>query len=266
MNVRTLSKAGCVLGVLTCLVAVLAPSAYGSGELDGTTESIPVEVTDVPDVTQVADAAPVVEQVTTEVSETTAPVTEPVEEVATAPAEVVQASTEPLTPSTSDAADAPADPIGAVTSPGEDGSTSTSTTTSDGTSTGDASQTTAGADPASSDVTAASPQQGLRMPSFSGSVSSFRAPQLAAAGKPGDVLDDLLEIGNSIGVDEVRGLQITSARGDAEAAAAQGSESSSSAPAPLALTGIAVGAFLAIGSLLVLAGNGARSAGRVSAV
>jgi hypothetical protein len=102
------------------------------------------------------------------------------------------------------------------------------------------------------------------MPTFSNSSFAAFGPRVAGGDKPGDVLDDLLDIGNSIGIDQVRGLQITNARGDAEPAAAPGSEESS-APAPLALTGIAIGGFLAIGSLLILAGNGARSAGRVSA-
>jgi hypothetical protein len=103
------------------------------------------------------------------------------------------------------------------------------------------------------------------MPTFSTtSFEAFRRPQIAGAGdKPGDVLDDLLDIGNSIGVDEVRGLQITSASGDAESAASP--ESESSTPAPLAFTGIAAGFLLAIGSFLIIAGNGARSVGKASA-
>ena len=290
MNFRTLLKAGCVLGVLICLVAVIAPSAYGNGIVEGTTEAVSVDVTDVPDtsdVTQVTEAVPEVEQVTTQVEETTTPVTQTAEQVTSSPPDApevdatsvpsptttsVQTSTTVAAPSTSGSAAVPGDPGGSDASSSGDVSLSTADSSSGGASSGPSDTSTGATTGGGSAYTntpavAASPQQ-ARMPTFStNAFGSFRGPQVAAAGgKPGDILDDLLDIGNSIGVDQVKGLQITNARGDAESAApSSGSEESSSAPAPLALTGIAIGAFLAIGSLLVLAGNGARSAGRVSA-
>lgn len=282
MTRRRLSKALCVLGVLTCMVAVIAPTAYGNGIVEGTTETLPVEAPDVPAVTQVTETVPEVEQVTTQVTQTTAPVTEPVEQVTNAPTgaaedaveetaasvpapTTVQTSTSVSAPSTSGAVAQPSSPSGAVSTPSSDGGTS-STGTSTGSTTSTPVTERRSANPSAGGF-AASPQQ-ERMPTLStaSSFGSFQGPRIAAAGdKPGDVLDDLLDIGNSIGVDQVRGLQITNARGGAEPAAAPESESSSSAPAPLALTGMAIGAFLMIGSLLILVGNGARSAARVSA-
>ena len=284
MSVRTLSKAGCVLGVLICLVAVIAPTAYGNGVVDGTTEQVSAEVPEVPDVTQVTEAVPEVEEATTEVTEATAPVTQTAEQVATGSADApdvdatsvpaptsVQTSTTVAAPSTSGSVAAPDSSDVGVSSSG-DGSTSTASSSNGGTTSDAGGTSTAPATGdsgyTSSSSVAASPQPGMRMPSFSGSAfGSFRRPQVAGAGgKPGDVLDDLLDIGNSIGVDQVRGLRITGARGDAESVGAtEGSESPASTPAPLALTGIAIGAFLALGSILILVGSGARSAGRVSA-
>lgn len=280
---RSIFRGICVAGFLACMVTIVAPVAYGGeGLLEDVPEPPPVTST-VTEVTGTVPAVPSTEGVVEQVNTATAPATETTTNVTDATnvgqgdtpvvesTEVVQnvsstsvATSTPDAPSTSIEApsvsstkDAPA------ATPGSGGST-TGTGTG-GTSPSGSSSTTTGSGPSTRAA------QAIIFPSTSfgpraerGSLRSAPGVFFAQAGdSPEDILDELLGIGNSVGVDQVRGLQITNARGSSSTAPE--SSGAPSTPAPLALTGIAIGSFLAIGFGLLVGGNGARAAGSTSA-
>jgi hypothetical protein len=268
---RSIIRFLCIAGLLTCIVAVIAPAAYGDeGILEDATDPPAVDTSTV---TEVTESVPSVEEAVQEVDDTTAPVTEAVgtAEVSTEPvAEPVEVVEETASTSVSASTSTPETQAPSVDVPGATVSDDSSATTggTDGSATVTDGATTSG----SSSTDGSSPSAGTgsfpatRPGQMSFELSSSPAQRvfLAAAGdNPENILDELLDIGNSIGVDQVRGLQITTARGDTSDVAPAGSDASM--PAPLALTGIAIGAFLAIGVALVAAGGGARAAGGTSA-
>lgn len=276
---RSISRYLCVAGLLTGVVAVVAPTAYGGEDiLNDATASVPVDTAGATQVTetQVTETAPAVGEVTNDVSATASTVTgassatvEQVPAPAQQPAKVVEdvstssvaVSTStpdtPSAPSASASQDVPSSSSeGATTSSGSSPSVSSGDSTSPGstTSTAGPNQATVGGEGAKSiDATTTWAPPAARGPSSGASSVS------AQANDPEGILDELLEIGNSVGVDQVRGLQITNSRG--EAAPDAPASPDVSAPAPLALTGIALGAFLTIGLLLLAVGSGARVAG-----
>lgn len=272
-----------IAGLLTCIVAVIAPAAYGGEDiLPEVPEPPPVVASTVAGVTETTQSAPTVEGVVEQVNTATSPVTEtvnnatqggvptvgsvepvePIEVVQNVPSTSVAASTS--TPETTDssaaAPTAPSSSDAPATTSGGSGGASMGTG-GGGTSSSGSTSTTTGSGPSTR------PAQMIPT-SFATRADrgSVRAPGVffAQAGDgPEAILDELLDIGNSVGVDQVRGLQITNARGsNNEAPEGSGVPST---PAPLALTGIAIGAFLAIGFGLLATGNGARAAASTSA-
>ena len=270
---RSISKGLCIAGLLMAIVAAVAPAAYG-GEgiaVDDPAAAVPAAGDEV---TEVTDSAPSVEEVTSAAGSATNDqsavevTTETVEEVAAPVVETtsVRSSTSPTTTVESAAADVTSTADEAGTGlPASSGTTSSATATGSAGGTSDAN----GASGSSATAVSTSPQQGKSAMSTAWDGPATRAPfrstprafVMAATHGPEKLLDELLGIGNTVGVDDVKGVRVTSARGEAEEPAASGAP----APAPLAFTGIAVGAFLAIGVVLLMAGTGVRSAGRVSA-
>jgi cobalamin biosynthesis Mg chelatase CobN len=283
---RAIFRGICVAGLLACIVTIVAPVAYGDEGLVGDVPEPPPVVTST--VTEVTQTAPSTESVVEQVNTTTAPVTETVTNVTNntnvgqgdvpvvEATEVVQS-----VPSTSVATSTPDAPSSSVEAPSVSSSSDAPAATaagSGGTTTGtDAGGTSAGGSSASGSTPATTGSAPSTRPAqtFPNTPSSFLPPAergslrsapgvfFAQAGdSPEDILDELLDIGNSVGIDQVQGLQITNARGSNEAPESSGAPST---PAPLALTGIAIGAFLAIGFGLLVAGSGARAAGSTSA-
>lgn len=275
-------------GLLTCIVAVIAPAAYGGEDiLPNTPEPPPVVTSTVAGVTETAQSPPTVEGAVEQVNTATAPVTETVSNAAQGgvaavesvepvePAEVVQnvpstsvtTSTSTSTPeTTSSSAAAPTAPSSSdapATTSGGSGGTTMGTGAGGSSSLGSTSTTT-GSGPSTRPAQMFPSSSTSFTPAERGSLRSAPGVFFAQAGdNPEDILDELLDIGNSVGVDQVRGLQITNARGsNNEAPEGSGAPST---PAPLALTGIAIGAFLAIGFGLLATGNGARAAASTSA-
>jgi hypothetical protein len=271
----------CIAGLLTCIVAVIAPAAYGGeGIIDDATASVPVDTSGV---TEVAETVPALEDVTNEVSSTTATVTETSNEtvdqvpVSTQePAEVVEDATTSSVAVTTSAPEAPSAPATAPTAATEDASSSASdggATTSGGNvssaSSGSTSQASTGESTSTGSTATTSGGVAESFDTFTGWAPPAERGALsgttfvsAQSNNAEEILDELLEIGNSVGADQVRGLQITSSRGEA-AVDAPSTSPDASAPAPLALTGVAIGAFLMIGLLLLAVGSGARAAGSI---
>ena len=282
---RAIFRGICVAGLLACIVTIVAPVAYGDEGLVGDVPEPPPVVTST--VTEVTQTAPAAEGVVEPVNNTTAPVTETVTNVTNntnvaqpdvpvvETTEVVQnvpstsvATSTPDAPATSVEApvasssnEAPA--AGGGTTAGTDTGVTSSGGTSGGTSASGPTSTTTGSAP-STRPAFSNTSTSFMPPAERGSLRSAPGVFFAQAGdSPEDILDELLDIGNSVGIDQVRGLQITNARGSNDGPESSGAPSST--PAPLALTGIAVGAFLAIGFGLLVAGSGARAAGSTTA-
>lgn len=279
---RSIFRGICVAGLLACMVTIVAPVAYGGeGLLEDVPEPPPVTST-VTEVTATVPAVPSTEGVVEQVNTATAPATETTTNVTDAtnvgqgdtpvvePTEVVQnvsstsvATSTPDAPSTSIEAPSVSSSNDAPATTGRSGAT-TAGTGAGGTSASGSTSTTTGSGP--------STRPAQMIPTWSTSLgpraerASLRGGVFFAQAEEGpeDILDELLGIGNSVGVDQVRGLLITNARGSNDEAPAS-SGAPSSTPAPLAFTGIAIGAFLAIGCGLLVAGSGARAAGSTSA-
>jgi hypothetical protein len=282
---RAIFRGICVAGLLACIVTIVAPVAYGDEGLVGDVPEPPPVVTST--VTEVTQTTPSTEGVVEQVNTTTAPVTETVtnvtdntnigqadvpvvettEVVQSIPSTSVATSTPdaPATsveaPSASSSTDAPAATAG---SGGTTAGTGTGGTSSGGTNASGAASAAGGTGPSTRPAQMfPNSSSSFLPPAERGSLRSAPGVFFAQAGdSPEDILDELLDIGNSVGIDQVQGLQITNARGDNEAPESSGAPST---PAPLALTGIAIGAFLAIGFGLLVAGSGARAAGSTTA-
>lgn len=272
---RSISKGLCIAGLLMAIVAAVAPAAYGGEDiaLDDTAATVPAVGTAV---TEVTESAPSVEDATGAAGSATGAVAGTAEAPVEATTGVVEEPA-PAVASTSSGSSAPT--ANTVESAAADltssaGDAGSELPTSGGTASSSTAPDASGGSPgapaasgSSAEPVSSSPQQGRAAMSIAWDGPAARAPFrsvprafLAAAKAPEKLLDELLGIGNTVGLDDVKGVRVTRAQGEAEEPATSAAPTS----APLAFTGIAIGAVLAIGLVLLAAGSGVRSAGRVT--